>query len=201
VDIHKASTIKHCTGFIEYYKQGFILPAWSDLAIEVKDGNYRWQFSDRRSVIEVHPKEQWESYADPKSYGHMKLCSPWELKSKSDTKFMFLAPSWNYPMGTPLTFLNGTVEYKYNHATNINVLISLRDDATFNIPHGQPLAHIVPITDKQVELRHHLVSAEELSRIQPSSFSFTNTYKQRVKMTKANEAKCPFSRFGYTGEE
>jgi hypothetical protein len=199
---YKASTIKQCSGFIELYKQGFILPNWSDLAIEVKEGSYQWQFSDRVSEIEVHGKQQWETYADPTQFGHIKLNSPWWLKTKSDIKFMFLSPTWNYPMGTPLTFLNGTVNYKYQHSTNVNALISLRDDATFLVPHGQPLAHIVPITEKEVELRHHLISAEELAKIQPSQFSFTNMYKERTKKLKAKESKprCPFNPKMY-GEE
>ena len=187
----ESPTIKKCNGIHDHFDQGFIIPLWSDLDINIKDGGYQWQFSDHSSIIEPHSPEQWKYYADPTKFGHMKLISPWHLKTKADIQFLFLNPAWHFPIEKPFEILNATVSYKYQHATNINLMLSLMQDTVVNLKAGQPMAHIVPITEKEVILKHHLVSEKEIPNV--IQFSFMNLYQKRKAHQIAKEKKCPFS--------
>lgn len=186
-----APTIKKCNGIHDYFGHGFILPLWSDLDMEIKAGGYSWQFSDRSSLIEAHSPEQWKYFAEPTKYGHTKLISPWHLKTKSAIDFLFLNPAWHLPIEKPFEILNASVSYKYQHATNINLMWSLQQDMVVSLKAGQPLAHIIPITEKEVVLKLHLVDAKELPQV--TQFSFMNLYQKRKAHQIAKEKTCPFS--------
>lgn len=185
------ATIKKCNGIHDHFDQGFILPLWSDLNFNVRGDVFEWQFSDRQSIIEPHTPEQWKYFADPAKFGHMKLISPWHLKTKANIKFLFLNPAWHLPIEKPFEILSATVSFKFQHATNINLMLSLMQDTVVNLKAGQPMAHIVPITEKEIILKHHLVDESDLPQV--TQFSFTNLYQKRKAHQIAKEKSCPFS--------
>lgn len=193
-------TIKRCYGFLEQFQHGFMLPMWSDFALEIMpNGALRWEFSDRKSEAAPHMAEQRGAYLAPEKYLHMKLVSPWTFSCAEDIHWQFIQPVWNFDQPDNLIIPSGIIEFKYQHGVNVNMFFPDRHLAGVRtIPWGQPLYHIIPISERPIELRHHLVTVEEWMRLNDShaGLSFSKSYVNHKKATKAIEAKgkCPFHR-------
>ena len=62
-----------------------------------------------------------------------------------------------------------------------------------------PMAHLIPVTDKKIELKHHLVSRDEWISIRnrhPTEKFYKSFYYRRKLLRKqeAEKSKCPFSK-------
>lgn len=196
-------TMKSCYGLSNHYRNGFILPLWSDLIVQTQaDGlgnSYSYQYADMRSEIGVHPLDQMG--LEFKSLVHVKLVSPWRIREKTGIEFIYMEPTWNYPgdlliMSTP----PGTIEYKYQHTSSVNMF--LEKGRKYKFSAGRPMAHIIPITEKEVEVKCHLVSPGEMDnnirRVMNHGFPFFHdgyAQKKKIKalLEKDTEARCPFN--------
>jgi hypothetical protein len=161
--ITKMPTLKKCNGFIDLFSHGFILPSWADFQIEMlNDGNFFYSnLTDIQSNTSMvrHPRSQFgeELYKDS---GHIKIESPWFLKEKTGVKFTWMNCAWHNTQNLQdFYFLSGVVDFKLQWGTNINAF--QRNGTIVQFHGGDPLAHIIPISDKKVKLTHHLLSKEE----------------------------------------
>ena len=183
-------TMKQCIGMTNLYTHGFVLPMWTELIIQTTATQWFYEFALGNDIVS-HDVEQ---YQKPISdYHHLKITSPWFLAEKTGINFMWTAPTYNIieNLGKYHT-LPGIMDYKYNVGTNINMLLPKVDNKIM-LKSGQPLAHIVPMTDKDVKIKTQVVTQEELSKIQVHTYdsSFTNRYRTNRRI---NERKCPFGR-------
>jgi len=193
-DFYKMSTLKRCRGVIDTYNYGAMIPLWCDLAFNIKDKNYRWQFSDFLTESVAHKSGQWDMYANPNDYGHLKISTPWYINCKSDTKFYWATPFWNHAIDSPYHILPGVLDFKYNHAVNINMMLNLQKDFTCTLKAYTPMAHIIPISDKELVIKHHLINEKEFSNLMNNATaSFTNSYQIHKNNIDSQESKCPFN--------
>ena len=132
---------------------------------------------------------------DPNNYGHLKIESPWHINCKSDTKFYWTIPFWNHAIDIPYHVLPGMLEFKYNHGININIMINLQKDFMYTIKAYTPMAHMIPVSDKELVIKHHLVSKEEFYNLSSKNIRpiFTNRYEVHKNIIDKQESKCPFS--------
>lgn len=191
-DFYEVSTIKKCRAVIDSYQYGAIIPMWSDMALDIKNGAYKWQFADHKTETEMHPPEQWKTYADPRNYGHLKIISPWNAKCKNNIKFQFLSPFWSHSVDVPYRILPGIVDYKYNRATHINLIINIQNDYRGMIPATTPMGHIIPLSEKELIIKNHLISLEEYASNFSDPYTFTDAYKN-IKNNIDKQEKCPFN--------
>ena len=187
------STMKRCTGIQDTFTTGFILPMWTDLAIRFEQNKWDFQFSDGESTLSPHDAGQWKYYADPAKFTHAKIISPWAIDCKQDIKWLYMKPTWHFDLATPINIVTGTLSFKYQHGTHINMMLPVHNMKMI-IHAGQPMAHIIPLTDKTVELRHHYVTPEEYNHRHSDhlSHSFVKGYKKTLSILKGKE--CPFQR-------
>jgi hypothetical protein len=190
--------LKTCQGLIGIYQTAFTMRAWSDLAITagpISDPKFNMRFADGESVAVSHGADQWSAWLSDREWQHLKIISPWVIKSKSDTKFLMTDPMWNRTSLKDYTVLNGVLDFKYQVTSNINLMIPRHDLVykEFLIPVGSPLVHLVPLTEKQVEFKSHLISKEEFERKNTRVVSFINNFKKNKKFTK--ESECPIKKF------
>jgi hypothetical protein len=190
------SNLKECVGFINYFSKGFILPLWSDLFIALgKKGtlDYRWQFSDSQSVAEAHGSSSTGGAFLEEDYQHLKLNSPWMLRCDEHLEFLALEPEWYFEKLDGVHVLNGVIEFKINPGTNINMYLKrLTEEKHILIESGTPLYHFVPLTERNVVLKTHLVSETEFNNIHDGACrtSFTRTFWKKRKIRQKN---CPYS--------
>lgn len=185
----KIPTIKRCVGIQDNYKQGFILPLWSDLIINVKSsGEYSWAWANAESKAVVHPRQQLGKGFD--NLLHLKLESPWFLKEKTGVNFYWSQPTWNM-LGavTSIHIPPAIINYKYQTGTNINLLFP-KLDTSIELSVGQPLAHIIPLTESTVEIKTHVISDAEMtkfSKLHNTNSTFLGKYIHNKKLMQSLE--------------
>lgn len=199
-DLNKFN-LRTCPGFRDLYKKSLVLPLWSELRIKVyPDGSYDWK-SANEAVIHSHPKVQYDGLFSNAPLAHLKVFSPWFVKSKSDLQLMFLEPFFNNTNINDLRIIPGVLNAKYISELNVNCFIEPKLDGvrSINLNPLTPLSFLVPLTEKKIELRHHLITTREKLRFTEShSFHGYNLFSKKIKtynkvdeLNKKN-SKCPF---------
>lgn len=189
-------TIKGCPGLLEYWTKGFVLPLWSDLSIileqEGKTG-YEWQYSDLLSSIDVHDPEQTNNHFPETKYQHLKLLSPWLFVCSEDISFLAVEPAWQFDVLKNVRILTGVLNFKFQSGTHIN-MFCLREDKEKEtiLRSGTPLYNFIPLTEKKIKLKTHLISLDKFDRIKQSGMrtSFNRAYDTNKKLLQ--EKTCPF---------
>jgi hypothetical protein len=125
-----------------------------------------------------------------KGCGHIKLTSPWFFEEKQGIKFSWNPCMWN---GThhkaDMHILSGVVDYKYQHTTNVNAFI--KHGSIVKLDAGEPLVHLIPLSDKKVKVRNHLLTDAEFSKRFAIEMQASN-YNNPRNVKKPKESKCPF---------
>jgi hypothetical protein len=188
---HKiVSTIKMCEGFRQLYENGLMIPLWTDFILDERGIT----FADGKSAFQVHPSSQMEGFLGD-NFKHFKILSPWIFSTKKYCKFIWLEPTWNFSDIDFLRVVPGVIDYKYQNTTNINFFFNLKNFRRIMFQKGSPLAHCIPLSEKRLIIKNHLVSKEEYDKI--SSISFPTTFfgkykKHKEEIIKNEKRKCPF---------
>jgi hypothetical protein len=186
-------TMRNCSGMVEYYKKSVAIPLWSDLAMNVNsEQGFIWQFSDRATEAHIHDIST-EATGFLNNWGHFKIISPWFLSCKEDINWVWSHPTYSFPENNDVITPPAIVNFKHQHATNLNMLINLSKQKTITLLQGQPMIHLTPMSDRKVEVVRHLISIEEYNRKYSSMdmISFYNKYKTVTKRNK-QFSDCPY---------
>jgi hypothetical protein len=173
-------TMRTCPGVGDLFRSGFILQNWEDYWISTENNTIKWEPLDH---AESHNSKQWGDYL--KNYYHVKLISPWRIKEKTGVQFLYTNCFWHDDEFKPIV-VNGSVEYKYQTTTSVNMLVpKALYPKDLIIPAGKPLAQIIPMSEKSVEIKMHTVTKYEYLKIGAHSFAFNGQYFKRKKLLKA----------------
>ena len=208
--------MKGCVGFTQYFKQSLAIPLWGGIRIDLTDNiekKYRWLtayntsdlgMAEKADLIAWHGSQQFHGFLDD-TYQHLKISAPWRLKCKYDIPFAFTDPVWCRNDITSYTTLPGILNFKYQHAVNVNIFVQYRaQPRTIVLQLGQPLAFLTPLTEDEVIFKPQLVSSKELRRHCPiNRFIFdpdspSTPYNQSKKFINQKEDRestnkgCPF---------
>lgn len=187
-------TLKRCVGIVNYFSNGFVIPSWTDFSLE--DTGTKIFAADPMSSLkpEHHPRITYgdELYAD---YIHAKLTPPWMLVEKTGVKFTWNQFDWTENISADFRILSGIVEYRINHSTNINLFFKKK--SIISVSAGEPLVHLVPISEKEVSLQQHIISEREYTEMWEKfaiRSSVLGHYKQMKEYyaKKDKENSCPF---------
>lgn len=189
----KVPTIKSCTGITDLYTRGFVIPAWDTFSIEMLgDSNYSL-FSESNTVqTDYHNRSQYGQIY-PNS-GHIKLLSPWLLKEKTGVKFLWIHSGWTKTNNTELaTIPPAVIDYKYQFNTHISFFI--RNGCIINYDVGDPLVHMIPLTEDTVKLKIHVIEEDAWHKQRQATEKFAHLNNHR-KLNYPNfleqSKKCPF---------
>tara|TARA_B110000977_G_C11048449_1_gene481439 strand:- start:60 stop:839 length:780 start_codon:yes stop_codon:yes gene_type:complete len=166
-------TIKHCTAFTDYYAKGIVIPLWGEVEITVHPvgdtrGGFEWRSSNKDFDLTSgnHAKGQWGGFGNDNML-NVKFSSPWAFKTRDLVHFAWSQPSWSQSdTFNGLTGLPAVVEYKTQSITHINYLVEQKsEEQKFRLMPLTPIAMLHPLTERKVELRHHLVDSETMEII------------------------------------
>jgi hypothetical protein len=66
------------------------------------------------------------------------------------------------------------------------------DERIIELRAGEPAAMIIPLTERTLKIKTHLVSPQELNNMNPKPITFNHHYQFVKKAMDKKEAKCPF---------
>lgn len=188
-------TMTACTGFINLYKKGIVIPTWSDIRVKVgKQGttSYQWAASNNHGRIDVHPDNQRGDYADQLKYQHLKIVMPWLLYSEDNCDWAWMPTPYASTELPEYTTLTGVMNYTKHHEANVNLLVPRKqEDTIINLPVNTPIAQAIPLTEKKLILETKLIDSSEYQSRIDSNMShavFSNFNKVKA------QNKCPFHR-------
>lgn len=183
-------TLKTCAGLINNYKTGIIVPLWTDLLIQQKfisEDSYQinWEAADKQTSISSHSAKQWNTYLNPKDYFHLKIDTPWAIKTKKLFQWYMTSPYWNLnPF--KLSVSSGILDFYNIHMVNINLFFPSQKDPIF-ISQNTPISHLIPLTNKKIKLVYHLVDDQEFKKYENIRSRFVNDFLSKA-------TKCPFNK-------
>lgn len=202
-------TAKTCSGVMSFLRSGIVIPMWCDSQFGYTTVNTGYsqniqlvtQFSDQMTQCQVHVQDQIGlDFMPPDTYIHFKVFSPWVFKCSEDIDWLWTQPTYNFKYPDSLTMLPGVIEFKYNSNVFINFSMRKHNAAggpnQIQIDAGQPLVQLIPITEREVIIRNHLVDMSEWQRIYETNnrvFFFNNHNRKRNFFKKQETgSKCPF---------
>lgn len=184
-------TAKDCYAIIELYKRGVMIENWCDISFRNENGYFNYWYTDGEAP-QTHDKRQ-VGYAFPNHY-QIKLISPWVFRETTGVKFLWLGAEWSLDK-LEIKVLPGVINFDIISDINVNIMIPSRD-GIHTIPAGNPLVHLVPLSDKKLKVTNHIVTKPELDkiRIKSNSTSFFG-WRRALQLRKRNKERgtCPFS--------
>ena len=187
-----AATIKRCPGFSNLFNTGFIIPSWTDFGIEMfEDEKFNRHDPMNNLHMDSHPRPMLRNNLY-KDYGHVKISSPWIIQEKSGINFSWNRCDWhNTERADKFQVMSGVVDFKAQHGSHINAFV--KKGSVLQLKAGEPLVHVIPLTEKELELKCHVLSPAEYRKIWASYADRTMYTGQHRALLKAKEdSKCPF---------
>jgi hypothetical protein len=155
-----------------------------------------WRTSSTDVDAVVHPQYQRGDFLPALKYQHVKIGSPWYLKCAEDVNFLMMDPFWSDEAYDTRFFVPpGVVNYKYQHGTHVNAFMRRPSvgDKKVVIKYNDPLALIIPLTEREVIVRHHLVPETERRNLRKPQVAFNGAYYlgRKALMDEEKEEQCP----------
>jgi len=181
-EVELKPTMKRCMGLVDHFKHGIIVPMWTDFRIEIGEIGTEYHYgmvSDGHTSIVQHSPKQRGSFAPPDSYCNLKMESPWVGRCKEDIYFKWEQPTWNMDQLNSYTVLPATIDFVYQNAINVHLLFFRHHIKNIRqINFGTPIAHMTPITEREIDLRYHMVTPLEYNNfLSGYRVSFLNSYR------------------------
>lgn len=188
-------TIRSCVGLAEYYRKGIVIPSWTEIkfrlsSIHEKDRTIFIDPATKNVVVDLHPPQQFALFHRPEGM-HIKMRSPWWIKTKRKVLFTFTQPTWNMrDTMFHLSILPGCMNFYDQNSTHINMFFYYSEyPKEFKIDALTPLAILHPMTEDKIVLKHHLVESREKHDIRPHDMFFSDrqTFSGYEKYKKARD--------------
>lgn len=177
-------TMKRCPGIIEFYKKGLIIPLWTDIEFIINNDINEGCISSAADGTELHshPEFQKGAFLPENMWIHKKIISPWYFETKTNEDFLVLQPHWNLNnLNADIVIPNGYSNfYNRNSSTNVQVFAKKEINKVINLNAGLPIAHIVPLSDKQLRI-HTSYDPDRIDLLnkKAAGYSFTSFYYRK----------------------
>jgi hypothetical protein len=187
-------TVRTCVGVQRYFTNSFVMPLWSDLNIIVgpkADPTVQWQFADNQSLAFVIDERKRVGLWPDHEYAHLTIQAPWRFVCSHDIPWVYEHAMWHSTSPESLLVGPGVAGFKYQHHAHINTVMPRgAEPRMIQLRAATPLMHLIPLTEREVEIRVHQVSYSDLERVAPSqNVTFLNRYLFSKRARQANG--CP----------
>lgn len=188
--IKSSASMRGCYGFLEYYKQSFTMPLWSDIIFFTnKNGEIDVEVAlqgigeGASTNISRHDERQHIGFFDTNKFSLIKLETPWVFSCKENIYLSTVGPFYeNFELLQNIQIVPGITNYHLNQYSNIFLIVKKGQNNIF-VKHSTPIRHFFPLTDKKVVFicEYNVKKYEELY-YDKTEFSFLNDMYQKIKM-------------------
>jgi hypothetical protein len=193
-EISPRTTMRYCTGFVDLYRYSVAIPMWTETIIRVdaSQKSIAWQFSDQITSAVVHEPKQRGSYCPYPDYIHLKINSPWYLRTKEPMRWVWSCPP--YDQEKPESYFNfpGIIDFYNQHETNLHFGIPLKKNGDIKLELRQVFGMLTPMSDRKVKVVRHVVSEEEIKKFRFPPQVFVKRYI-KLKKDIQDFSGCPYT--------
>lgn len=147
-------TIKSCPSFVDYFGQGFIIPAWSDTKVVYNHEADYWNVQEPKYTSDdqknydwnIHTHAQFLDYVNIEVFGKkptiiFKANSPWRIVTKPGWSVMQLPLFYHFD--NDLVAMPGIIDTEVQHQINIQ-LMYFGNGKEITVKRGDPLVQYIP---------------------------------------------------------
>jgi hypothetical protein len=175
-------TVKKCVPVLDSIGLGYIITLWTDVYVEREGNQTSFQPSIVRTEtkpVDGHPIEQQAPlYPVPPGFDRqiLKWIKPWHIKTHKGYSCFFTTPTHR---DLPFKIMEGVVDTD-TFPLSINFPFFLRSDFSGTIPHGTPIAQVIPFNrDNFVSEKGEFDSKKYSSIHNYHDTTFFNRYKNK----------------------
>lgn len=170
--------IGSCYGLIEMNKRAIDLKMWCDLKINIMPEGI--DFKGSQEILFDDHSSQAKGFNNKKNFEIIKLRPPYFIRCKERVSFVLT--------NTPFNFIDfkiptGVLDFYHNRQCNIFAYYPRNIHRTIDIKFQETIAHLVPLSDRKVKLKHiysdELVNKTLLNGQQ--SFFYKNGMRRKFK--------------------
>lgn len=185
----KHRNIRSCYGFLEFYKRGIVMESWCDMGIKTENDGFQCFFSGPPDPMS-HDTEQYGNAFS--KYFNLKIRSPWLFTCNENINFLFVGAEW--ALGDyDIKVLPGVVNFNIASSGNYFIMIPRKQDQ-FIINMGTPMVHIIPLSEKKLKHKVHLLTKGEYGKkVNAPAYSFFGWRKIKGLIKRNEKRGCPFS--------
>jgi len=185
-------TVKNCPSFPEFITQGFVVPLWCDLHLQIEHDSFKWNTPHRDFTFDSHGDIQFKDFL-PKhvkdnSSMVLKPNCPWRVKTP---------PGWGlyqlpvfYEFNPVFETMPGIIWTDIHHEINQQMLI--KRYGTFTLKRGIPLATYIPYKREKYDYEIQGPNSENAKWSNESFLHVRTKFKGGYKLHQAEVKKCPF---------
>jgi len=169
-------TAKNCYGIKSLINAGFIVQAWSDMSFLIQpNGDLLAKTAgEDKHFFEIHSSNDAPNFLKNKIT--VKLRCPWNLFGNK-TRYIYTPAAYHSRLSQNIFMPSGVLEFEKQHAAHIFLCIDVRDhEYEIIIKAGEPLMHLIPLTDKKIILENKYESTFKESP--DGNFYFCNSYNR-----------------------
>lgn len=148
---------KECPAIQDEMTNGFVIPAWSDMYFDIKNGDVNWEITTGRKIVRsnLNKEYQWMGSQNTAqislmglnaiaNYGVLKLMTPYYFETPKGYGLRF--SDMFYHDKKHIRVLPGQVETDIWHEVNFpfEFILPLEMDTKFVIEAGEPLVMVTP---------------------------------------------------------
>ena len=185
-------TVRNCPSFPEYINQGFVVPLWCDLYLEIEqEGTWKWRTPDKNFSFSTHSNTQFRDWLPQHMQDNtsmvVKPSCPWRVKTPPGWSVWQLPMYYHYnPM---FETLPGIIWSDIHHEINQQMLFKRYGE--FFIPRGTPLAMYVPFERNKYTYDISGPNSTNAVWSNQSYIHVRSKFKGGYKLHQAEVKKCP----------
>lgn len=183
-------TVKQCPGYIDYFKEGYVLNMWCDLRLTInEDGSYFYEASTKEFEFSNHGESQFQKHLpQPDMYSMiLKAVSPWYVRTSPGWSVMQLPMLYHY--NPDFHVLPGSFWSDIHHECSQQ--LAFYRTGKFFIKKGTPLCTFLPFKRKAIDFKVSKLNTELFDAAQTSRHwwngKFKGGYKEHQELTKRKE--------------
>ena len=192
------TNMRRCRGLVDLYGSSFVMPLWTDLYIDVgaqldPQKKITVIAADGRTQVTQHFTYQSGDLYSDRDWIHIKISSPWVIESQ--LKFAWMEPTYSINHLTDhIQILPGVMDFAQQPWTHINLLVR-NQPGNLVIPANTPLAHLIPLTERTVEIQCRADPAAYQAWLDRThEFVFQDKISKRHRIKKdLTQPRCPFN--------
>jgi hypothetical protein len=145
-------TVKRCPGFIDFFKMGYVLPAWCDFHLEITENGATPKTPGDAFPVDYHNPQQFSNYLPEHAKKNAKLAfkpgSPWKVKTPKGIKMLELPMLHHH--NPDFYTVGGLFDSHLFHEMNPTWIFTRTGE--FFIKRGTPLSMFIPIRTEEFDV-------------------------------------------------
>ena len=174
-------TVKRCPGFIDFFKMGYVLPAWCDFHLEITEDRATPKTPGDAFPVNYHAPTQFGDFLPKHAKENVKLAfkpgCPWKVKTPKGVKMLELPMLHHH--NPDFYTLGGLIDTHLFH--EINPICIFMRTGEFFIKRGTPLSMFIPIRTEEFDVVIREQTKEDADVFGKQVYAITSVFNSKMR--------------------